>query len=70
MKTFATETETRLGLLQIRVPATFLTSGTQLHQLSRVTGKKYQLEDHLVRMILLHGAWHHAQVPQADLPHL
>lgn len=27
-------------------------------------------EDHLVRMIPLHCGWHHAQVPQADLPHL
>lgn len=30
---------------------------------------EYQPEDHLVKMILQPGGWHHAQVPQADLPH-
>lgn len=46
-----------------------ITSGTQFHQLSRVTGKKYQLADHLVGMILQHGGWHCAQVPQAAPPY-
>ena len=45
-----------------------ITSGTQLRQLCWVTGKKQQLADHLVGMILQHGGWHHAQVPLAD-PH-